>query len=200
MPGSKEKFQLLYEMAAAHDGYFTAKEAKAAGYDTNSHVYHVKAGNWSRELRSIYRLTNYPLPERPDLIQWYLWSQDRLGLAQGVYSHATALSLYELSDVNPAKLHMTVPPGFRRRTPIPAVLVLHVGKVQESEVRQMFGTAVTSPIRTLLDVINEESLASDILVQAVQEARQKGLVTGRELEQERTRCMKLDEILLRIGQ
>lgn len=29
-------------------------------------------------------------------------------------SHATALSLYDLSDVNPAKLHMTVPTGFRR--------------------------------------------------------------------------------------
>ncbi|HYI96135.1 MAG TPA: hypothetical protein VEX68_21505 [Bryobacteraceae bacterium] len=31
---------------------------------------------------------------------------------EGVYSHQTARILYELSDLNPAKLHLTVPPAF----------------------------------------------------------------------------------------
>jgi predicted transcriptional regulator of viral defense system len=42
-----------------------------------------------------------------------------------VYSHHTALSLYDLSDLNPSKLHMTVPMDFRRNSEIPGILVLH---------------------------------------------------------------------------
>ena len=38
---------------------------------------------------------------------WQLWSRNRQGEPQGVFSHATALSLHELSDVMPAKLHMS---------------------------------------------------------------------------------------------
>jgi len=40
---------------------------------------------------------------------WYLWSQNRQEIPKGVYSHNTALSLHELSDLMPSKLHMTAP-------------------------------------------------------------------------------------------
>jgi predicted transcriptional regulator of viral defense system len=36
------------------------------------------------------------------------------GVPQGIYSNETALSLNDLSDLHPSKLHMTVPPSFRR--------------------------------------------------------------------------------------
>jgi hypothetical protein len=41
----------------------------------------------------------------------------------GVFSHHTALSLHELSDVNPSKLEITVPSSFRRGVAIPKVLL-----------------------------------------------------------------------------
>jgi predicted transcriptional regulator of viral defense system len=78
-----------------------------------------------REERGVYRLSQFPLPPRPDLMVWQLWSRNRQGEPQGVFSHATALSLHELSDVLAATLHMTVPPGFRRMAAIPEVLRLH---------------------------------------------------------------------------
>jgi hypothetical protein len=43
----------------------------------------------------------------------------------GVFSHQTALSLHDLTDLNPAKLDLTVPQNFRRGIPIPEVLRLH---------------------------------------------------------------------------
>src|ERR1039458_3305351 len=84
-----------------------------------------KAGNWIREHRGIYRLALFPATDRPDLALWSLWSSNRKEEVEGAYSHQTAISLFNLSDLNPAKLHMTVPRSFRRNSQIPSILVLH---------------------------------------------------------------------------
>ena len=69
----------------------------------------MRAGNWIREYRGIYRLADFPTGDRPDLMLWYLWSQNRKEVPEGTYSHETALSLHELSDIMPSKLDMIVP-------------------------------------------------------------------------------------------
>lgn len=124
----------LFAIAEGQDGYFTMAEALEAGFARSTHSYHVKAGNWIREHRGIYRLKRYPMSGAGQQVLWSLWSRDRSGVPQGVYSHETALSLRDLSDVNPAKLHMTVPPEFRRNSVSPAVLVLHKGTLSPADV------------------------------------------------------------------
>ena len=121
----KEAARRLYEIAQSQQGFFTTKQATRAGFAEKTHAYHVKVGNWIREHRGIYRLADFPTAERPDLMLWYLWSQNRQEVPEGTYSHDTALSLHELSDIMPSKLHMTVPKHFRRNSRIPEVLILH---------------------------------------------------------------------------
>ena len=121
----REAQRRLFEIAEAQQGFFTTKQAKAAGFAENTHSYHVKVRNWIREYRGIYRLALFPMAEHPDRVKWALWSRNRNEAPEGVYSHQTALSLYELSDLNPAKLHMTVPAHFRRNSEIPGILGLH---------------------------------------------------------------------------
>jgi hypothetical protein len=60
----------LYELAAQQGGFFTTGQAKASGYADNTHPHHVRAGNWIRERRGIYRLARFPLAARPDLMLW----------------------------------------------------------------------------------------------------------------------------------
>jgi len=103
----------LFHIADMQMGYFTTRQAVAAGIPDNNHAYHIKVGHWKRESRGIYRLTNYPVSDYEELMVWYLWSRNRNDVSQGVFSHETALDLYELSDVNPSKIHLTVPKGFR---------------------------------------------------------------------------------------
>jgi len=132
---SKDASRQLFEVAEQQQGFFTTKQAKAAGFAENTHPYHVRAGNWIREHRGISRLALFPATERPDLALWSLWSMNRNQVVEGVYSHQTAIRLYELSDLNPAKLHMTVPKHFRRNSEIPGILTLHYSDIPESEIQ-----------------------------------------------------------------
>jgi predicted transcriptional regulator of viral defense system len=113
---------------------------------------------------------------------WQLWSRNRQGEPQGVFSHATALTLHDLSDVMPAKLDMTVPPGFRRMAAIPDVLRLRHARLSERDVQTIDGVRVTTPLRTLVDVIAEGAIAQELQVQAVDQALRRGLIMRRHLE------------------
>src|SRR5204862_6824115 len=138
-PRNTAAFRRLYETAHVQGGFFTARQARDAGYEDSVLPYQVRAGNWFREARGVYRLAQFPMPARPDLMVWQLWSRNRQDEPQGVFSHATALSLHELSDVMPAQLHMTVPPGFRRMAAIPDVMRLHRARRGERDVQKIDG-------------------------------------------------------------
>jgi predicted transcriptional regulator of viral defense system len=161
-------------------------QAQEAGFARSTHSYHVKAGNWLRELRGIYRLKRYPVTEHGHLVLWSLWSRDRSGLPQGVYSHETALALRELSDANPSKLHMNVPPGFRRNSEVPPVLVLHKAELPAADVARERGYAVTRPMRAILDCA-EAGTDRDLIKQALEQGLQRGLITRPELKRAKSR-------------
>jgi predicted transcriptional regulator of viral defense system len=182
MPGPyKESARKLYEIAQTQQGFFTTKQAIRAGFTEPTHPYHVHAGNWIREHRGIYRLADFPTPDRPDLMLWYLWSQNRREVPQGIYSHSTALSLHELSDLMPSKLHMTVPKEFRRSV-IPNVLTLHRAQLKPTEVQEMHGVRVTRPLRTIADLLESGGTDRSQLKQALEEALRRGLVARRDIE------------------
>jgi len=115
---------------------------------------------------------------------WSLWSRNRGEAAQGVFSHQTALSLYDLSDVMPAKLHMTVPKSFRRNSEIPAWLILHFADLPQSDIGAAHGVRVTKPMRTILDLLAGERYACD-LRQAVREGLRRGLIRRSEIAEAR---------------
>lgn len=180
MPTGNERQRALYRIAEAQGGYFTTKQAASLGYASNKRVYHVQAGNWLREHRGIYRLALFPEPDRPDLILWWLWSRDRTDRPAGIYSHQTALSLHELTDVNPSRLDMTVPPPFRRGVPVPRILRLHYGHISDEKQEVLFSVPATSALRTILDVWEEGSLPRDTLRQAFQQAKSSGKITRKQ--------------------
>lgn len=172
----KENARRLYEIAETQAGFFTTKQAKAAGYAENTHPYHVHAGNWVREHRGIYRLSRFPQNDRPDLMLWWLWSKNREGLSQGVYSHETALSLHDLTDLMPSKLHMTVPKSFRRNSRIPRQLVLHYADIPNKDTEMLHGVRVTRPLRTILDLLLADHLPASTLRNGLREGLQRGLI------------------------
>lgn len=182
----------LTTLATSQGGYFTAKQAAAIGYTAPKRNYHVHAGNWVRERRGIFRLSTQPLPARPDLILWWLWSRNRQDQPQGVYSHQTALSLHELTDVMPSRLHITVPKTFRRSAPIPRFIVLHISDLPSSDVEQIDGVPATKVLRTLIDVAASGEVPLPDLQLAFADAARSGKITRSEIAAARTDAVKRD--------
>ena len=181
----REASRRLFEIAEQQQGFFTTKQAKAAGFAENTHPYHVQVGNWIREHRGIYRLALFPLADRPDLALWALWSRNRAEEIEGVYSHQTALSLYELSDLNPSKVHMTVPTDFRRNSDIPGVLVLHYADLPESDLQAAQGFKFTRPLRTILDLIEAGAVERNFIRQALRQSVERGLISRQQIRNAR---------------
>ena len=113
---------------------------------------------------------------------WYLWSQNRREVPEGIYSHDTALSLQELSDIMPSKLHMTVPKHFRRNSRIPEILVLHKADLSEGDVQDMHGVRVTRPLRTIVDLLESGHVDRTLIGQAIDQALRRGLISKKQIE------------------
>lgn len=171
----------LYAIAESQQGYFTAGQAVVCGYPTANHGRQCRQGGWQRERRGIYRLTHYPVSPDGPYVLWSLWSRSRTGEPQGIYSHQTALSLFDLSDLMPARMHLTVPPVFRRNTPIPPALVLHKNQLTPAEVEQRQGYRVVRPLRAIVDLLGTGEVERTHLSAALRQALERGLITRTEL-------------------
>jgi predicted transcriptional regulator of viral defense system len=97
--------------------------------------------------------------------------------AQAVISHDSALALYDLSDLLPAQVHLTVPRTASRRRP---GFRLHTKRLSPDEVTRYEGLPVTTIERTLVDV-TAAGLADEQVRLAIRQAVRRGLITGEDL-------------------
>jgi predicted transcriptional regulator of viral defense system len=190
-----ENKDLLFQIADSQQGYFTSQQAEECGFARANFHRFLTSKQWIKELRGIYRLTHYPVTPRPELALWSLWSRNKQGKVLGVWSHVTALDIYELSDAMPAKMHMTVPKGFRRTTNIPKILVLHFANLSKNDIQMQQGYLVTTALKTIVDVIEEGKLSEELVVQAIQDALKQGLILHSELVQTSKISLKLMGLL-----
>jgi len=186
----------LNALALRQAGYFTGEQAREVGYTHQAQRYHVEHGSWTQVGRALFRLPDWPEREEDVYVRWRLWSQ-RLG----VVSHQSALTVYRLGDVNPALVHLTVPPGFRRRDP---AVALHRATLPADDVTEReAGYLITTPERSLLDAAAAE-LTQDQVDAAVADAVDEGLVVPRRLRERSDRfgelaALRVERALSRMG-
>ncbi len=171
----------LYDIAEQQCGYFTAKQANEAGISHKNHAYHVRTGAWIKEWRGIYRISRFPEPDDGQYALWSLWSCNRKGKIQGVYSHETALSLFDLGDVNPVKLDMTVPSNFRKTAQIPDILKLRKKEIEREMCEERMGYSVLKPLPNILMLIEEQMLPDETVVQALRDGIHRGIFIKKNL-------------------
>ena len=176
----KDRADRLFEVADRQAGYFTARQAREAGYDYRLQHYHRERGNWIPVGHGLYRLRQYPDVEDEELVRLSLWSRDRGGRPQAVVSHETALRLHGLTDLMPDRIHLSVPKGFRKEPP--KGVVLHKVRLEDGDVEDRRGYRITTPLRTILDIARSTRVSPEHLEAAVAEALERGLVRRKRLQ------------------
>jgi predicted transcriptional regulator of viral defense system len=166
--------QLLFDIASEQHGYFTTEQAAQCGYARNTLSYHVSRGTFQRVNHGVYRLRDYPSSPVEHVVAAWL----AVGKEAAVVSHASALDLWDLSDVVPEAVHLTVPRDRRslRNRPPPGVVVHTTTRPwSEGEVRRHEGIRLTAPERTILDAA-EAGTQPEQIEMAIGQALRRGWI------------------------
>ena len=168
----------LYRIAESQAGYFTTEQALAAGMDRSTLRHHARpGGRYERVRRGLYRLRHFPSGQHEHVVAAWL----ALSNGPAVVSHESALELYELSDVIPNAVHITLPRAKRGQRPRPGVRFHTLEHPPESsEIRRVAGVLATSPERTIVDSFEAGTQPEQIEL-AARQALERGLTTPRRL-------------------
>ncbi len=173
----------LWYIAADQGGYFTADQAQSCHISRRMLTHHARTGRYERIRHGLYRLRDFPPSAHEDVLAGWLG----VGADRGVVSHESALALYDLTDVIPSAVHVTVPRARRWLVPREGV-VLHTmtQPLAADDVAWQDGIRLTAPARTLFDVA-ESGTAPEQVMRGVRTALARGLVVADQLRSARDR-------------
>lgn len=173
----RSRMDELFDLAETNDGLFTSKQARAKGIKDSVLVRLTQRGRLVRTARGVYRIAHYPTDRFAQYREAVLWAQASNGPEQIALSHETALLIFGLSDVNPPKVHLTVPKHARLRREKANWVVIHRADLPPKEMMEHEGMPVTSPERTIIDVL-EATHRADLARQATADARREGYLNS----------------------
>jgi predicted transcriptional regulator of viral defense system len=172
MPGSR--FIQLAERAADTFGYLTAEDSHDLGVPVGTLNALSRRGQLERVGHGIYRVPLIPPSRLDQYMLATLWPDGR-----GMISHESALNLYEVSDVNPDRIHVTVPSGYRTHRTVPDLYVLHRETVPDTDVTSFEGIAVVTLAQAIRQ-LHAQHLRPSLLTQAIDEGLRDGWLRTRE--------------------
>jgi hypothetical protein len=98
-----------------------------------------------------------------------------------VISHQSALSIHELSDVSPTRVHLTLPTTVRIRRQVPKGFVIHYADLAPADVERVEGVPVTTPARSIRD-LHASHVGNDLVGQAIADGRRSGSLSMAEAD------------------
>lgn len=170
MPGST--YKQLAEVASERYGFVTPSDARDLGVNPMNLVRLAERGQIERRGTGLYRFPLVPANQLDGYMEATLWPQR----ARGVISHETALELYGLSDVHPAKIHVTVPSHHRVRRPIPPSYRLHQENLRPDELSVYEGIPIVTPEHAIRQA-DRTNLGAALIGQAIDHGEQNGRLT-----------------------
>lgn len=169
MPG--RVYTELLDLAQDQHGYLRAEDVREAGFDPKRLVDYERRGVAERVAYGVYRMKAIPPDEFEEYMRAALWP-----MGAGVLSHETALDLYELCDINPARIDVTVPRRYRTHRLVPVLYRLHPRDLTSEQTGGLRGLPIVTPLRAILDGI-ESDLRGELIEQAIHTAERQSLIT-----------------------
>ena len=138
----------VVERAAEQHGYVTTRDARDLGIDPTQLRLLAARGRLERVARGVYRVPVLPRGEHDDLAEAVAWT-----LRRGVISCQSALVLHGISDVNPPRVHLTVPRNNHPRAAGAELYRLHRRDLPAADVIETDGIPTTTVERTIRDCV-----------------------------------------------
>ena len=175
----RSRLDELLPVAEQNDGLVTATQARALGIADSVLARLTQRGKLERVARGVYRIPYFPADRLSQYREAVLWARASHGPKQVALSHETALGVYGISDVNPSRVHLSVPKEARLRRRRPKWIVIHWGDLPASDVTTHEGLPVTTVTKSVLDVVNATGRLG-LARQAVKDARKEGYISAAE--------------------
>ena len=160
----------LWEVALDQDGFVTTADAHRLGIPVVELGKLAHRGQLGRAGWGIYRFEQLPAGPYAAYRLAVLWAGGRAAL-----SHDTALDLYELCDINPSEIHLTVSPAYRPRGKQRGPYVVHHERLTEDQLGWIEGIRAVRPGVAIAQGIRS-GVPSHLLAAAIDTARARGLV------------------------
>ncbi|MBK8461284.1 MAG: type IV toxin-antitoxin system AbiEi family antitoxin domain-containing protein [Micropruina sp.] len=168
--------QHLWEIALDHHGFVTTDEARVLGIAAHTLRFLARRGTLRHEAHGVYRFERFPASKADDYMQAVLWT----GRADTALSHETALDLLELADVNPDRIHVTVPDGARVRRQGGERIVVHQEDLRPERLGWWEGIRCVTSATAIRQVIDDGSTQVHLIRQAIEVGSARGALTVEE--------------------
>lgn len=172
------RFRELVEIAADRQGLVRTEDATEIGYAAGALDTMARRGQLERVGQGVYRVPFLGVGSLSAYMAAALWPRG----VEGVLTHDTALDLWDVCDINPAKIHITVPRRHRPQRRIPGGYVIHREDLDPKDLTAIEGVPVVTLEMAILQCA-EAHVGRDLLEQAVRHGRDRGLLRRRQAQQ-----------------
>lgn len=171
MPG--KYWNPIMAVAVEHGGYVTPALLEPSGVPAVELRKMEARGTLASAGRGIYRVPALPPDRFDEFILAGLWANGR-----GVISHDSALVVHELCDINPIRVHLTIPRSYRISRAGGDRYTLHRADFGRDDITRLDGVPVTTIRRTLTDSLG--NVPTYLVRQAIATAYERGAFTAAE--------------------
>lgn len=140
----------LREIALDHHGFVTAAQAVAEGIPKTELPRLAARQRVERVTQGVYRIPQVPATPYDNWALAVLWT----GAPEACLSHETALSAWDVSDVNPDRIHLTVNRNRRLRRAGGERYIIHYQDLGTTQRTWWEGIPITDLPTTIADCIN----------------------------------------------
>jgi predicted transcriptional regulator of viral defense system len=175
---------VLMAVAVDRGGYIPTRAARERGLAPGRLVTLARRGGLERIGHGLYRIPGYPIDRHDDLVRAVLWTNER-----GAISHETALGLYELADVNPVGIDVTVDKEYRIERAGGERYRVHREKLNNNTVRLFDGVRVVD-VATAIRGATTQGVGTALIVDAIDRARRLGWMTEATVTDLRAACRR----------
>lgn len=156
------KLELLREVALDQHGFVTTAQAVAEGVSHAELSMMVARDRLERVAHGVYRVPQVPETEADQYQLAVLWT----GVPEACLSHDTALAVWEVSDINPDRIYLTVARRRRLRRAGGQRYVVNYDDLQEDQVTWWQGIP-TVDVPTAIAQCIDTGVASYLIRQAL---------------------------------